>query len=55
RFEQIEALKVENALLRNKLEKQLAFYRELGVRAAKNPSLLMVINQTVKDISQGKY
>ncbi|MGF1761141.1 hypothetical protein L4D76_25115 [Photobacterium sagamiensis] len=53
KFEQIESLKAENEVLTQKLDKQLAFIKKLGVLAESNPPLVALLNKAKKSAVQG--
>lgn len=49
-FEQIERLKAENEVLRLKVDKQLAFIKNLGVLSASNPLLTALLNKAKQSV-----
>ena len=49
-FEQIERLKAENEVLRQKVDKQLAFIKNLGVLSASNPLLTALLNKAKQSV-----
>ena len=49
-YEQIERLKAENEVLRQKVDKQLAFIKNLGVLSASNPLLTALLNKAKQSV-----
>lgn len=49
-YEQIERLKAENEVLKQKVDKQLAFIKNLGVLSASNPLLTALLNKAKKSV-----
>lgn len=49
-FEQIERLKAENEVLRQKVDKQLAFIKNLGVLSESNPLLTALLNKAKQSV-----
>ena len=49
-YEQIERLKAENEVLKQKVDKQLAFIKNLGVLSASNPLLTALLNKTKQSV-----
>lgn len=49
-FEQIERLKAENEVLKQKVDKQLAFIKNLGVLSESNPLLTALLNKAKQSV-----
>ena len=49
-YEQIERLKAENEVLRQKVDKQLAFIKNLGVLSESNPLLTALLNKAKQSV-----
>ena len=49
-YEQIERLKAENEVLKQKVDKQLAFIKNLGVLSASNPLLTALLNKAKQSV-----
>ena len=49
-YEQIERLKAENKVLKQKVDKQLAFIKNLGVLSASNPLLTALLNKAKQSV-----